>query len=195
LKNIRFLLMLIVTLVFVIVSSGFAGSNSPSLGTGLGQVESCDYWGGTALNGFAGYICRVSCPSGPVDGVTTVYPADINPSDYFDAHPCPPVVATTSAPSGALIGRCKLVDIDSPIHLATTFTAEWRGRLNSLRLREPGASILFLQPLAGSVHWTSDNSKIATFSTLGVVDVGKYFASCLGDQGMVGAEIKTTVIR
>jgi len=88
-----------------------------------------------------------------------------------------------------------LINIEKPIYVGTTFTAEWRGRLNSLRLREPGTSILFLNPIPGSVYWTSNASKMGTFSTLGVVDVGKYFASCFGDQGMIGAEIKTEVIR
>ena len=92
-------------------------------------------------------------------------------------------------------GRCRIISVDNPIYVGTTFAAEWRGRLNSLRLREPGASILFLNPVPGSVHWTSNNSRVGTFATLGVVDVGNYFASCFADEGMVGAEIKTIVRR
>jgi hypothetical protein len=92
-------------------------------------------------------------------------------------------------------GRCRIISVDKPIYVGTTFQAEWRGRLNSLRLRAPGVSVLFLEPLAGSVHWTGNASKIGTFSTLGVVDVGPYFASCVGELGGVGSEIKTQVIR
>jgi hypothetical protein len=92
-------------------------------------------------------------------------------------------------------GRCRLISVDKPVYVGATFEAEWRGGLNSLRLREPGASILFLNPIPGSVHWTSNNSRVGTFATSGVVDVGNYFASCFGDEGMVGAEIKTIVRR
>jgi hypothetical protein len=111
------------------------------------------------------------------------------------SYDCIKAPITTPVHIPAEPGRCRIISVDKPIYVGTTFTAEWRGRLNSLRLREPGVAVLFLEPLAGSVHWTGNASRIGTFSTLGVVDVGNYFASCVGELGGVGPEIKTEVIR
>ena len=108
---------------------------------------------------------------------------------------CRAPASSSPAHAPAEPGRCRLISVDKPVYVGTTFQAEWRGPLNSLRLREPGASILFLSPLPGSVHWTNNSSRVGTFASSGVVDVGNYFASCFADEGMVGAEIKTIVRR
>jgi len=132
--------------------------------------------------------CTLTCPDGSLIVGSTFKVNNVTVEDWnMPACPSPRVPVET--------GRCRLISVDKPIHVATTFQAEWRGPLISLRLREPGASILFLSPVPGSVQWTSNNSKVGTFATLGVVDVGNYFASCMSDIGMVGAEIKTEVRR
>jgi len=120
-------------------------------------------------------------------------PAYLNGTQISSACVNPPTVPVVHIPAEP--GRCRITSVNNPIYVGTTFTAEWRGRLNSLRLREPGASILFLEPIPDSVYWTGNASKMGTFDTLGVVDVGTYYASCFGELGPVGAEIKTEVVR
>jgi hypothetical protein len=125
------------------------------------------------------------------------YKEDPGPSSFWDVTNgiCQSASSAPTHHTPAEPVRCRLISVDKPIYVGTTFQAEWRGSLNSLRLREPGASILFLSPVPGSVHWTSNNSRVGTFATSGVVDVGNYFASCFGNEGMVGAEVKTIVRR
>jgi hypothetical protein len=108
---------------------------------------------------------------------------------------CRAPASSSPAHTPAEPGRCRLISVDKPVYVGSSFQAEWRGPLNSLRLREPGASVLFLSPVPGSVHWTSNSSRVGTFATSGLVDVGNYFASCFSNEGMVGAEIKTIVRR
>ena len=103
---------------------------------------------------------------------------------------CPPPLLTHS-------DRCKLVDVDSPIAIGLTFTANWLGNIQSLRFTGENGEA-FISPISPTQF--SEYKKTGVFSTmdssgLALLAPGKYQVNCFGSEGTVGESISVTVTR
>lgn len=103
---------------------------------------------------------------------------------------CPPPPLTHS-------DRCKLLDIDSPIFIGSTFTANWLGNIQTIRFTGENGEA-FIPPISPTQF--SENSKAGVFSTmdssgLALLAPGKYQVNCFGAEGTVGESLSVTVTR
>lgn len=92
--------------------------------------------------------------------------------------------STTTSPGPAQLGKCKLLSIDSMLHIGTNFDSSWIGKLDSIRFRRNMAGTVFVPPLAGTFHF-EDGHRAGEFFTFGL-DRGRWEATCWGSDGTFG---------
>ena len=104
----------------------------------------------------------------------------------FDVWQC--ISTPSSPPASAPIlqrnQRCKLLTIDSPLHIGTSASGSWIGVLDTICFRQTLGNTIFINPVAGTLHFESGHLA-GEFSSFGL-DGGRWEATCMGPAGTFG---------
>ncbi len=165
---------------------------------GLVGKAACESDPDTTWNGAGGSVLTGTCTHtangalalfhcGPDTIKIDVYVNGFITSIFCGSIPSAPSSALApTTPGPAQLGKCKLISIPSLIHVGTTFDASWIGRLDSIRFRQKRAGLVFISPITGTVHF-DDGHLTGEFSSLFVLDRGRWEATCWGQTGTFGS--------